>query len=333
MYPKKACAVSRAPGDPIGGYFQFEPEGGQGLPWLQEASAFQSARAGLAAALMAAQPQAIWAPHYICGVVDSMLLWLGVPIHRYRLAGDLGIPREVQPGPDDWVLCVDYFGLSAPRVAEASLRFGAHRVLVDASQSLYYQPPVGGSVVFSPRKFVGVPDGGLVRTPLPLGLPAGPDEAASRARCQHLATRSAGQVETGYTQFQQAEASLAGCVPQALSNHTRAMLGRIDFAQVAIRRRENYRTLAQGLAGGGFKLIDMAEGMVPLCFPISEVDAPLLRRKLLQRRIFTPTYWADANVPETDHIALKLRDNTLYLPCDQRYDANDMQTIIQALTD
>ncbi|MEI7816871.1 MAG: hypothetical protein WCI45_06725, partial [Desulfuromonadales bacterium] len=171
-----------------------------------------------------------------------------------------------------------------------------------------------------------------VRTPLALGRPGDPDEVASGARCQHLAMRSAGLVESGYAQFQLAEASLAGCVPQAMSNRTRAMLSAIDFGGVAHRRRENYRSLAEGLSGCGFELFAMTEAMVPLCFPISAVDATILRRKLLQQRIFTPTYWADANVPEGDHIAVKLRDNTLFLPCDQRYDANDMQTVIDALT-
>jgi hypothetical protein len=317
----------------IGGYFQLETSQGNGLAWSRDAFAFQSARSALAAVLGVAQPATIWAPNYICGVVNETLSTIGVPVRRYSLTENLGVPAEVDPGPEDWVICVDYFGLCKPVVEEAIHRFGPRRVLVDASQSLYFNASSSSTVIYSPRKFVGVPDGGFALTPLRIPPTLEADEAASQIRCRHLETRSSGAVEAGYVQFQEAEASLAGCLPLGMSNWTRNMLASIDFEAVRICRIENYHTLTSALAEYGFRTLPMPLGMVPLCVPILDVDVQTLRQKLLQNRIFSPSYWVDAVIPETDKVAARLRDNTLYLPCDQRYGNYAIQKTLRALID
>lgn len=315
----------------IGGYFQLERSKGSGPTWLSTATPFQSARSAMAAFISKREPDAIWAPFYICGVVNDLLQASGIPIHRYHLTEGRGVPRDVDLGPADLLICVEYFGLSATAVNDAIGRFGVDRVLVDASQSFYYRPPAGCTAVYSPRKFVGVPDGGLVVTPGCLSVEEPADETASAFRYRHLLTRSSGQVEEGYGQFQESEASLKGCPPRRMSNLTQEMLNSIDFDSVASRRITNYDILIHAFLGFALQTIPRQENVVPLCFPLMGVHADHLRPKLAEHRIFAPAYWPDAGIPKSDRVANRLHRDTLYLPCDQRYGEIEMEKMIKIL--
>lgn len=315
----------------IGGYFSLERGEGAGLPFIDEAIGYQSGRSALAAVLSVASPKAVWAPHFICGSVNDTLLCLDLEVRRYALDETLGVPETVSPAATDLVLCVDYFGISSPGVERAIDRFGVDRVLVDASQSLFYRHRSGCTTIYSPRKFLGVPDGGLVLTSRHLPERCDPDETHSVARSQHLLYRLAGLVEAGYAKFLEAEESLAGCEPIALSRLTKTMLRSIDMETVAASRLHNYHCVADMLRSAGFAVPRPPPGTVPLCCPVQCNNATRVREQLATRRIFTPTYWSDAMIPEDDSVGRRLRDNTVYLPCDQRYGEIEMSRVASVL--
>lgn len=316
---------------PIGGYFSLETGTGPGLPLLESAVGYQSARSALAAVLRAAKPKAVWVPHYICSAVTDAVAAAGVRLRRYELAENLGVPEGLDPGASDWLLCVDYFGTCGAAVADSIRKFGPERILVDASQALFHEGQRAGVVVYSPRKFVGVPDGGLLVSSLKLPPPRKADEADSLARSRHLRTRLSGLVEAGYAEFLVAEESLRSCEPVAMSELTRRMLGSIDFARIAGLRASNYRRMAGEFARHGLAVRPLPRGAVPLCCPVHDVDAARLRQDLAARRIFTPTYWPDATLPDTDRVAVSLRDRTLFLPCDQRYGETEVMRVVRAV--
>ena len=315
----------------VGGYFSLECGAGKGLPLFDLATGYQSARAAIAVVLGMAKPKTVWVPHYICGAVTEMLSSVCVRTQGYALSDKRGVPNDLAMDPADWLICVDYFGISGAACDAAIARYGHERVLVDASQSLFHRPRQGVTTVYSVRKFVGVPDGGLLVTPTRPPPPALANEEASIARSQHLLLRAALQTSAGYVQFQGAEASLSECKPQAISNVTKRMLAAIDFDRVRDRRIANYGSLARELRHHGFEVPALPEHAVPLCCPVLDVDAFSLRRELAAKNIFTPNYWTDATLPEDDKIGRALRDQTLYLPCDQRYGQVDMVHIIKSL--
>jgi hypothetical protein len=317
--------------DAIGGYFALERGKGNGMENLRAAASYQSARSAIAALLQATGATTAWVPHFICGAVMDALDFAGVQIRRYPLDAARGVPGDLPLAERDWLVCVDYFGLTADACDAAIARHGGHRVLVDASQALFHRPRPATSTVYSPRKFVGIPDGGLLVTPHPLPPPSIADESASAGRSQHLAARAGGDVAAGHALFQEAEASLADCAPRAMSATTARMLATIDFGEVRRRRIANFIHLAGALRRHGFTIVDLPGDAVPLCCPVTGVDASPLRRALASRRIFAPAYWPDAVVPGDDQVGLSLRDATLYLPCDQRYGDADMQRVARSL--
>ncbi|MFS8063613.1 MAG: hypothetical protein ACMG5Z_03395 [Luteimonas sp.] len=249
---------------------------------------------------------------------------VGARVRRYVLADDLGPPESLELAAGEWLVCVDYFGFSGTGVERTLARYGRSRVLVDASLALFRRPGPGGATVYSARKFVGVPDGGwLVASGAAPPILAA-DEAASRRRCRHLLLRRAGKAEAGYAHFLEAEKSLGDCSPRAMSGLTARLLDRIDFDAVAARRIRNHAALAQALRTFGLRTQALPASAVPLYCLLIDVNAPRLREALLVRRIYTPRFWPDAVPPTEDTVATALRDRTLYLPCDQRYDEQDM---------
>lgn len=324
----------RHPGDTaIGGYFAMEAGHAGGVPpYPDDFVGFQSARAALAAVMVASGVTRAWVPHFICGAVPDALRWAGVGMLGYPLDGSLGVPAATPVADGDWVVCVDYFGLHADACDEAIARYGAHRVVVDASQALFHSARPGATTIYSPRKFVGVPDGGLLVSPHAVGdrLPA--DEPGSQWRSRHLATRASGDVATGYRQFQEAEASLDDCRPASLSASTRKALGNVDWQVVRRRRIANYATLAESLPGTPLLQPSLREGAVPMCCPVRVPDAPALRAVLASKGIFTASYWPGVHLPPDDTAGHRLRDQTIYLPCDQRYGQKDMRDVARTLS-
>ena len=183
----------------IGGYFGLElAEGGEALPWWPDAIRFQSARAAIAAVFQANGAKAAWVPHFVCGAVRDALAHAGTPVRGYALDARRGVPEEVVLADGDWLLCVDYFGLDGAACDAAIARYGAQRIVVDASQALLHAPRPGVATVYSPRKFCGVPDGGLLVHAPYVASPGAANEMASVERAEAMLMRCAGLVEAGY---------------------------------------------------------------------------------------------------------------------------------------
>lgn len=315
----------------IGGYFGLERASGDGLPWLRDAIGYVSARSAIAAFVGAFRPHVVWVPYFICGAVMQALSKAGAQVRRYVLDACRGVPVQVDIEPGDLLICVDYFGVSAPAVESAISRFGPAAVLVDASQSLFFKPCPGSATVYSPRKFLGIPDGGLLLSTVPVPPRLVAEESESVSRAQHLLYRLAGLIESGHEIFRHAEMSLVDCAPLEMSRITKALLWSASFEAIAARRLRNYGCLASLLGEAGFEVPDLSPGAVPLCCPVHVKAASTVRAALVSKHIFTPTYWPDAEVPEYDSEALTLRDCTVYLPCDQRYGDSEMRYVARTM--
>lgn len=315
----------------IGGYFALERGSGTGLAWINDATGYRSARSAVAAALTALQPTTVWVPNFVCGAINDTLRSISANVRRYTLTKSFDIPELVNPASTDLLICIDYFGINGAAVDRSINRFGVKNVLVDASQSLFFRHWPGCTTVYSPRKFLGIPDGGLIRTSLPLASRYASVEADSIARSQHLLYRLADLTDAGYTKFQEAEASLSGCEPEALSQLTATLLRSVDVEEIAALRIRNYQLLATLLRPAGFDIPCLPLDAVPLCCPVRCDEATHVRKELAERRIFTPTYWLDAAIPDNDHVALTMRDRTVYLPCDQRCGEPELLSIANAM--
>jgi hypothetical protein len=313
----------------LGGYLELEL-GPRSAPPHAGAMALQSARAAFLLLLRSVQPGRIWLPWYLCETMAEQARRAAIPIQRYGLAPGFGVGDSVELAEGELILVVDYFGLCGAQVAEALTRFGAARVVVDASHSFYAEPTAALATLYSPRKFVGVPDGGLLATRLPIEAPAAEDEG-SLARLQPLLRRLAEGPESAYPLHLQAEASLEAQEPMRMSRLTRRLLESADFARIAERRRENFAALDRLLGRRNAAPLALAEGAVPLSYPWFG-GGQALREQLQSQRIYCPRFWPHlatmAGLPAFERY---LYDECIPLPCGQGCEADDLARIVAAI--
>lgn len=316
---------------PIGGYFGLE------LPLPAQAgrhhgaAAYQSARAALCALFQAARsrPVRLWLPHYICDAMLQPALAAGVQVRHYAIDAHFNPLGDVDLGDDDWLLYVNYFGLCSEQARRIVETFPRDRVIVDGSQAWFAEPLDCLANIYSPRKFFGVPDGGILHS----DRIAGPEfarDTASLARTSHLLKRLADGPEQGYADYQAAEASLADLQPRRMSLLTERMLHSIDQERVREIRNRNFAQLHQALhSRNRLRLPDRADG--PLCYPLLS-DDETLRARLLARRVFTPSYWQDVlHRVAPDALEAEMVKKIIPLPIDQRYGAEDMAIILEII--
>lgn len=303
----------------IGGYFELELPRGRGQ-YYPEALKYQSARSAFYALLLHYKPSKVWMPYFIC---DSMLAPLeaaGVEFSFYSINSDFSIKDTLELSDKELLLYVNYFGLCGKAEDELIRRFDPKKLIFDHSQAFFAPPKDCLATIYSPRKFFGVPDGGLLITSLDMQEPECIDRDSIH-RAKHLLLRLAGEPEDGYVAYQQAEESLKSIEPKRMSLLTERILTSIDYEEVKTAREENFKALHTILAEKNTiaLMFDHVEG--PMVYPFMPVSgAARLKANLIKRRCFVATYWPDCEGRVVNSLfESKLLSNLVALPIDQRY--------------
>lgn len=313
----------------IGGYFSLE----QPQPkehYHPELLHFQSARAAFYALLQAGSPRKVWMPYYICDSMLSPLCEIGVPVSFYSLNSDFSIKDEIELLDGEWIFYVNYFGICGAEQNRLLSKYPKGQLLFDHSQAFFQKPLDCLATIYSPRKFFGVPDGGILSTQLKIRNDFVQDES-SYDRTTHLLKRACFTPEKGYADYQMAESSLHSCQPKGMSTFTDNLLKTIDYAAVKNQRNSNFRYLHEALASVNKIQIDSMYVDGPMVYPFL-TDNVSLKSELIQRRIFIPTYWPEVGQRgDSGVFERKLLGNLNALPCDQRYSENEMDNILRLI--
>ncbi|MFJ2988287.1 hypothetical protein ACIPF8_10495 [Collimonas sp. NPDC087041] len=316
--------------DAIGGYLSLEiPRAG--AEYHRDALRYQSSRAAFLALLRAHRPTAVWMPWYICESMLEPLATSGIPIKRYEIDAQLRVKTaDLRAG--EWLLYVNYFGLCTAQVTDVLKRFPREQVVIDNAQAFFAKPEECLATLYSPRKFVGVPDGGYLITRQAIATPDQIDHG-SLQRSSHLLKRIDMDAEAGYADYAAAEESLKLQEPRVMSKLTQRVLESLDYAEVGARRIANFSYLHDRLGSSNARRFEFDNGDVPLCYPY--VGAPIgLRAKLAAHRIYTPCYWPEvANSELVPEFERQIASNTLFLPCDQRLSNVQLDRIAEQVLD
>jgi hypothetical protein len=189
------------------------------------------------------------------------------------------------------------------------------------------RPPWGAVLLYSPRKLIGVADGGLLVSDRPLPPPPAfeSDLTAWTAALARWDDPDGARPALWRDPFRAREAAF-DAEPLGMQGLTRALLERIALNPLAEQRKANYACLSQRLQP--FALWpDRDPAFAPLCFPIRVRDAAATVAWMAERGVFCPRHWADlpsaaaAAFPEARALSASL----LSIPCDHRYEAADME--------
>jgi hypothetical protein len=312
----------------IGGYFELDVPPVRGFP-LPNAYRFQSARAAFSALLVAGEPDRVWVPRYICDAMLSPLRNRGIDHIFYSICDNFEVEGDIELGEGDWLLYVNYFGICHDQEQRMLDRFGASRVILDRSQAFFAHKVECLAAIYSPRKFFGIPDGGLLSTQLQIHQTYVQDRA-SADRTRHLLIRLADGPEAGYAEFRRAEQQLDDCEPRQMSSLTNRLLAAIDFDSARRIRTDNFRFLHDRLRFLNSLSITPNWPSGPLSYPF--LSPAKARDDLTQNRVYVARYWEEVlQRPGLNDFERSMVTHCLPLPCDQRYGRDDMQKVVDLL--
>ena len=289
-----------------------------------------SARSALKIILEAADIKKIWLPAYTCDAVVKAVQDLGIEYDFYKIEPTFDVDAQLRLGDNDYILIVDYYGLSDRAVARGLERFGNKNTIVDCSQAFFAPETRALGTIWSPRKFFGVPDGGLLHsTVLDIHQPDVRDEG-SENRMAHLISRITTRPEQAYGKYLEAEQSIAEMPVLGMSRLTERLLESVDF-QVAKQARSQNASYLHGRLKEYNKLdLSITTKTAPLCYPLLPKRKMANRSDLVTQRVFLPRYWPEVlGRVDASSFEWELVSNGLFLPCDQRYTEKDMDRLIR----
>jgi hypothetical protein len=188
-------------------------------------------------------------------------------------------------------------------------------------------------VLFSLRKWIGVPDGGILRFPESLAL--GDISMETPTTTWWLKALQATVIRREFDDglptrewfnlFKEAEDG-APTGPYAMSQLARAIFEySVDYSIIAQRRIDNFRALLERLVNYAV-FPEIRPDVVPLGFPVRVGNRDAVRQALFDHQIYPPVHWQiDGVIPPKYEDSHRLARQIMTLPCDQRYGPKDME--------
>lgn len=272
--------------------------------------------------------QNIYIPYYACDVVLEPLNKLGVNYKFYHINEKLELSSTIELKKDEYILYTNYFGIKDKYIKELNKKYDTS-LIVDNAQALYATPTA--KCIYSPRKFVGIPDSGIAYTDNYVDINYYATDC-SFDRFEHLLVRHDKGATNGYTSFKENSAKLKDQNIKQTSVLTKQLISSIDFKAIQQKRIENFKYLHSHLKNTNLLDIDnFGDFVCPMVYPYYTIDETL-KQHLVENKIFCATYWP--NVFEwckKDDLEYKLANNIISIPIDQRYGIEDMNRIIRII--
>lgn len=312
-----------------GGYGELE------LPYLNDglyndAIAVQSARAALYLFLKSVKARSIYLPEYICKSILPSLNSLRLNIIYYSIDESLSPVGDFSIEKNGYFLLVNYFGICGQQI-DSFMKDSivkADSIIIDNSQALFEAPKLCAATIYSPRKFLGLPDGGFLVTKDKIVTPH--EYYKGEKYCTHLLSRSAGEVESGYSYFLDSENTLNDFIPKRMSLISLRLVKSYDLINLKESRLKNFYSLHKEFGEINNLEFNRIIG-VPLCYPLKlDFKVRDICERLVSSSIFLPRYWPNMHSLNSSS---DLYENTLFLPIDHKIDEIKMNWLISKIKD
>jgi hypothetical protein len=320
---------------PIGGYFGWEFQSKEIHFIHSDGALVNSGRHALEFILLGLDPvQKLYVPYFTCDSVLQPINRLGIPYEFYHLNNRLEIDEKIELRADEYLLYTNYFGVKDEYVEQLYALY-QQRLIIDNAQALFAQIIPGCSQFFSPRKFVGCPEGGIAypqNQTLYVTFPQG----KSYDCCASLLQRADDEISLGYKSFKENDSHFCQMGITKMSELTRRILNEIDYSMIQGIRRRNFQYLHSYLADtNGLEPIlttsTLNQKGCPMVYPYRTNDQKL-RNKLISNQVFVAKYWP--NIMEwcsPNELEYQLTEQIIPLPIDQRYGEEEMRYIVELI--
>ena len=306
--------------------------------FLDESNLFlANARSGIMILIDLLEPASVWMPSYLCPTMIEVVDQKKTNLRFYEVDYNLHISStdwvdQIQTG--DLVVLIDYFAFPMSSKVAGLVKEQGGYVLEDACQALLSERvgQYSDFVLFSPRKAIGVPDGGILVSCCNVGFNDVELKPALSSWWLKMLEAAINRREFDqyggdrhwYRLFREADAATPiGYF--AMSDLSRKLLfNGFEYTKISRRRIENYSIFAHDLKDIAMFPV-LPKGTVPLGFPIKHPRRDQIRVKLFQEQIYPPVHWPiDGVVPAEFSESHRLACQIMTLPCDQRYSSEDI---------
>jgi len=309
----------------IGGYFGLELNAGQ--HYHEDAIKLNTARNCFEYILRSRKYSHVYLPYFTCNVLLEPLEKLNIKYSFYDVDNNLEPIFDYSILKDDeCFLVTNYFGVKSEFIKKVAEE--VKNVIVDNAQAFFEKPIEKIDTFYSPRKFVGVADGGYLSTSLQTNLEISQD--LSFARMSHLLKRLDIGAEESYEDFRINDSSLEKQEIKKMSHLTESILANTNYHEISTIRRRNFQYLHQHLNKSNKLNIEVNSLTVPMVYPYKIENAQEVKNVLLENKIFCATYWPNVLqwcTPSQN--SYHLSKEIIALPIDQRYSEVEMQKILQ----
>lgn len=317
----------------IGGFFGLElPEYGNALPWRSVRSvAVNSGRHALEYILRRlGDVHCVHVPLYTCRTVLEPMERLHISVASYRIDERLELEELPDLREGECLLYTNYFGIKEKYVDMLASRYGG-RLIVDNALALYSAARPGVSCLYSPRKFSGLPDGGIAVMDAGTPLPEPEERDESMPEAAFLLEYLEHGPEGACAACERSERRLRNAPLRRMSRLTERLMRGIDYEQARLRRMDNFLFLHERLGSLNRLSVETDSLSAPFCYPFWTAF-PELRNVLIDERILVPLLWPEVlEQAPADSLERKLARHLLPLPVDQRCGPQDMERIARSV--
>jgi hypothetical protein len=308
----------------IGGYLGLEI-GSKINSLIDDKYLFNSGRSSCLFYLKEQSIDKLWVPYYICGDFIDTLRANGIRIQFYNINGDFEIQSDIENSES--ILFVNYFGVKDDYIKTISKKY--RNLIIDNSQALFNNPVESLPTFYSVRKFIGVPDGGMLYAD-DLFYTEDIQDSYSYGYSSHLLKQIDKGTESGYSEFQINEKQIIDSDISKMSTLTMKIIDSVNLSSIKDIRYKNSLYLRHNISRHN-KLI--LEHVSLYTFPLLVDNGNDLRNYLISKKVFTPTLWYDQLELIESDLERNFIENIVHLPIDQRYGIDDMNIIIQLIQD
>lgn len=310
----------------IGGYFEFENLVKN--EYHHNLLSFSSARNCLLYVIKKRNINKIFLPYYLCDVIKNTCYKNQIEVVFYEIDERFfPIMDKNLVNKDSYLYVVNYYGILNEEDIKV-LKNKYKYIILDNTHSFFGKSINGIDTIYNCRKYFGVPDGGYLATDLDSDDTI--KYGQSFNRINHLIGRYENSAGEFYQQFKNADLTFDEEELFYMSKFTKNLMGAIDYDYVRLRRKNNCDYLKKMLKN--YNELNLEDKDIDFMYPLLIKDAGELRNELISNKIFVPVLWP--NVLEdtmSSSIEYRYANDIIPLPIDQRYDIEDMKSIVDLI--
>lgn len=308
----------------IGGYFGIEIYNKKNK-YYKESVDLNYARNCLEIIIRKRNIKEIYLPIYLCNSVKEKCTELNCKIIYYHIKRDF-TPDLTDINEEAYIYIVNYYGFfDEKKIVELKEKY--KRVIVDNAQAFFRKPVNNVDIIYSYRKFFGVPDGACLISNLRV------DDNMNRQNVSDIIYYLVGREEKTaseyYKDFHKSEIAIKDKKIKKISLYSENVLNAINYEEIKDIRKNNFEILHNELKVKNQLKIN---GILYYMYPFLLNDkTDIIRKKLIQNNIYIPKLWPNIKTEELSEIENEYINNILPIPIDQRYNENDMKKIIEII--